>query len=304
MRFDVAAFARTVQHHHGQDGHDHAAECSGQINCVDEADHAAVGQQKGRHADADHRNEPGHEIGLGLEMEHVDDVRQEAAADGPVRSHHSAQGEDVGDEESPLAKGFTPGDRGDLRDFFGTGQRDDGQRHKSQQHGGEKHARGDGLGQFPRVMAQAAGHFGHGILSDVTEDRDVEHRHGVRPVGVESAVHIRLVGKKRSRDNHADHDHHAGTDDFFGDAGGLQTQPDDDDGRNGKQQTAHLIGNAEHFGKNIAAAGHVGNHAADRVGRHGDEDEHGSQFADITLGQSGELQRFLRAQCRLGDVQH
>ena len=92
----IAVLPGAVHHHCGQDGHDHTAKGTGQIDGVHEAHQAAICQRKGRQRHADQRNETGRDVILALKLEHIDDVGQHGATHSPIGAHHCAQRKNIG----------------------------------------------------------------------------------------------------------------------------------------------------------------------------------------------------------------
>ena len=185
-----------------------------------------------------------------------------------------------------------------------TGEGNHSKRDQGQQDPGDQHSNGDRLGQGGGVVAQAAGQLGDRILGDVAEDGNIEYGHRISPVGVDRPAHIRLAGEKGDADNDSQQNDHAGAEELFRQASGLQTKPDDQDRGDGKEQAAHCGRKSQQLTQNIAAAGGVRNHASDRVGAHRDKDQNSAQLSNIALRQTGQLHGLLGAEGGLRHIQH
>ena len=73
---------------------------------------------------------------------------------------------------------------------------EDGQRDQGQDDEGNAGPGQDGRDEFPRFVREAPGNFRYDVLDGVTEDGNVEDRHGIHPVGIEDICN-RYAGRKK-----------------------------------------------------------------------------------------------------------
>ena len=154
-------------------------------------------------------------------------------------------------------------------------------------------------------MPQAAGQFRDCILGDIAEDRHVEHRHRIGPVGVDRLADIRFPRQERDPDNNGQQNDHAGTDKFFCcQAGCFQSQPHYYYGRYSKDQASKCGRDPQQLSQNFSAAAGIGDHAANGVGAHRNKDQYRPQFSHISFCQPRQLHGLFRAEGSLSHIQH
>ena len=137
-------------------------------------------------------------------------------------------------------------------------------------------------------MREAPGNFRYDVLDGVTEDGNVEDRHGIHPVGIEDICN-RYAGRKSDAPTRRISMAVIPELKYFSATRLLEAQPRRSLAPRAKRQLAISREMPKNSHQYLAAAAGIGDEAAKRRGPDGKENQPGTDLADVLFSQARQL---------------